>query len=69
MLVGNLLLVEWLGWAITGALLYAGTATVLGSRAWIRNLAIGVGLSLASWYGFYLGLGVPIPAGVLDGVL
>ncbi|WP_182379876.1 tripartite tricarboxylate transporter TctB family protein [Nocardioides sp. WS12] len=68
-LIGNIVLIDWLGWAITGALLFAGAATVLGSRNWVRNLAVGVALSVASWYGFYVGLGVPIPAGILDGVL
>lgn len=68
-LVANLLLIEWLGWAITGALLFAGTTYVLGSRTWVRNLAIGAALSFGSWYGFYVGLGLPIPAGILDGVL
>lgn len=68
-LVGNILLIDWLGWAITGALLFAGAATVLGSRSWIRNLAVGAALSVGSWYFFWVVLGVPIPAGILDGVL
>lgn len=68
-LVANLLLIDLLGWAITGALLFTGATYVLGSHTWVRNLAIGTALSLGSWYGFYVGLGVPIPAGVLDGVL
>ena len=68
-LVLNLLLIDWLGWAITGALLFAGATYVLGSRTWVRNLAIGAALSVGSWYGFYVGLGLPIPAGILDGVL
>lgn len=68
-LVGNIVLIEWLGWAITGAFLFAGAATVLGSRNWVRNIAVGIVLSVGSWYGFYVGLGVPIPAGILDGVL
>jgi len=42
---------------------------VLGSRHWVRNLLIGTVMSVASWYGFYVGLGIPIPAGVLDGIL
>ncbi len=65
----NLALVDWLGWAITGAILFAGSAWALGSRTWVRDVAIGVALSLLTWYGFYVGLGIPIPAGVLDGVL
>lgn len=67
--VGNVLLVDVLGWAITGALLFAGCAWALGSRTLLKDLAIGVALSLLTWYGFYVGLGLPIPAGVLDGVL
>lgn len=67
--VANILLIDWLGWAITGAFLFAGTAYVLGSRSIARNLAIGVALSVGTWYGFYSGLGIPIPAGILDGVL
>lgn len=67
--VVNIALVGWLGWAITGAVLFAGSAWALGSRTWIRDVAIGVTLSLLTWYGFYVGLGIPIPAGILDGVL
>ena len=65
----NVLLVDTLGWVITGALLFAGAAWALGSRTWIKDVAIGLGLSLLTWYGFYVGLGLPIPAGILDGVL
>ena len=65
----NIALIDWLGWAITGALLFAGAATVLGSRTWVRDLAIGAALSVGTWYGFYSGLGIPIPPGILDGVL
>lgn len=67
--VFNIALVDVLGWAITGAVLFAGTAYVLGSRRILLNLVIGVLLSVGTWYGFYVGLGVPIPAGILDGVL
>lgn len=63
------LTISWLGWAIVGAFLFAGTARVLGSRTLILDVAIGTALSLLTWYGFYVGLGIPIPAGVLDGVL
>ncbi|MGW6128939.1 tripartite tricarboxylate transporter TctB family protein [Cellulomonas sp. NPDC055163] len=67
--VATVALIDWLGWAIVGALLFAGAATVLGNRHWVRNLAIGAVMSVGSWYGFYVGLGIPIPAGVLDGIL
>ena len=67
--VVNIALIDWLGWAITGAMVFAGSAWVLGSRTWVRDIALGVALSLATFYGFYVGLGIPIPAGILDGVL
>jgi putative tricarboxylic transport membrane protein len=67
--LANILLIDWLGWAITGAFLFVGTAYVLGSRTLIRDIAVGVALSVGTWYGFYSGLGLAIPAGVLDGVL
>ncbi len=67
--LANVLLVDTLGWAVTGALLFAGCAWALGSRTLLKDVAIGAALSLITWYGFYVGLGLPIPAGILDGVL
>ena len=68
-LVLNLLLVNIIGWAVTGALLFAGCAWALGSRTLVRDLLVGVVLSLGSWYGFYVGLDVPLAPGILDGIL
>jgi putative tricarboxylic transport membrane protein len=68
-LVLNMLLVDVLGWAITGALLFAGCAWALGSRTLLRDLVVGVVLSLGTWYFFYVGLDVPLSPGILDGVL
>lgn len=65
----NIVFIDFLGWAITGAILFAGCAAVLGSRTYIRDLVVGAVMSVGSWYGFYVALGVPIPAGILDGVL
>jgi len=67
--VATIVLVEPLGWAITGALLFAGAATVLGSKRYLFNIGIGVVLSVGSFYAFYSGLGIPLPAGILDGIL
>ena len=60
---------EPLGWAITGTLLFAGAATILGSQHYVRNIAIGAVLAVGSFYAFYSGLGIPLPAGILDGIL
>jgi putative tricarboxylic transport membrane protein len=68
-LVLNVLLVNVLGWAVTGGLLFAGCAWALGSRTWVRDLVIGVVLAVGSWYFFYVGLDVPLSPGILDGVL
>jgi putative tricarboxylic transport membrane protein len=67
--VATIVLVDTLGWVIVGAMLFGGAATILGNRHWVRNLAIGLVLSLLSFYAFYVGLGIPLPAGILDGIL
>ncbi len=67
--VAVILLVNPLGWAITGTLLFAGAATILGSHHYIRNIVIGAVLAVGSFYAFYSGLGIPLPAGILDGIL
>ena len=68
-LVLNMLLVNIVGWAITGAFLFAGCAWALGSKTLVRDLIVGAVLSVGTWYFFYVGLDVPIPPGLLDGVL
>jgi putative tricarboxylic transport membrane protein len=67
--VAVIVLVNPLGWAITGTLMFAGAATILGNRHYIRNLVIGAVLGVGSFYAFYSGLGIPLPAGILDGIL
>lgn len=68
-LILNLLLVNLLGWAITGGLTFAGCAWALGSKTLIRDLIVGFTLSVASWYFFYVVLDVPLSPGILDGIL
>ncbi|WP_427885624.1 tripartite tricarboxylate transporter TctB family protein [Kribbella sp. GL6] len=67
--VVNLATIEPLGWVISGTLLFWGSAFALGSRHHVRNVFIAVALSLATFYGFAIGLGVGLPAGVLQGIL
>jgi len=67
--VAVILLVEPLGWVITATLLFAGASTILGNKHYVRNIVIGAALSLISFYAFYSGLGIPLPAGILDGIL
>jgi putative tricarboxylic transport membrane protein len=65
----NILLIDTVGWVISGALLFWGSAWALGSRRYVRDAIIAVVLSLGTFYGFYLGLGIKLPAGLLQGVL
>ncbi|QWZ09163.1 tripartite tricarboxylate transporter TctB family protein [Nocardioides panacis] len=67
--VANVLLIDVLGWVVSGAMLFFGCAWSLGSRHYVRDALISVALSLVTFYGFYLGLGIHLPAGVLEGVL
>jgi putative tricarboxylic transport membrane protein len=68
-LVFTIATVNWLGWAISGAVVFTGSAWALGSRTLIRDVLVGLVLSVGSWYLFYVGLDIPLTPGVLDGVL
>lgn len=65
----NAVLIERLGWVISGTILFWGSAYALGNRHYVRNLLIAVALSLITFYTFAIGLGVDLPAGVLQGIL
>jgi putative tricarboxylic transport membrane protein len=67
--VANIVLIDFLGWVISGGLLFYGSAIVLGSRHFIRDLVISAVLSVGTFYGFAIGLGVSLPAGILQGIL
>lgn len=67
--VANILLIDWAGWVISGTVLFWGSAWALGSRHYVRDGIISVLLSVITFYGFYLGLGIPLPAGLLKGIL
>jgi putative tricarboxylic transport membrane protein len=67
--VANALLIEPLGWPISGAILFFGAAFALGSRHYIRDVIIAVVLGVGSWYLFVLGLGISLPVGILKGIL
>lgn len=65
----NALLIEPLGWVISGAILFFLSAFALGNRHHVRGLAIGIAMSLTTFYSFAIGLGVNLPAGILQGIL
>lgn len=65
----NILLIDWAGWVISGTILFWGSVLALGSRHYVRDGLISVAMSLLTFYGFYLGLGIALPAGLLEGIL
>lgn len=65
----NILLIDWAGWVISGTILFWGSAWALGSRHYLRDGLIALALSVLTFYGFYLGLGILLPAGLLEGIL
>ena len=68
-LAANILLVDRLGWVISGTMLFWGCVWALGGRNQVRDGVISFLLALGSFYGFYVGLGIYLPAGVLEGIL
>jgi putative tricarboxylic transport membrane protein len=58
-----------LGWPLAGAVLFWGVAVSLGSRAWVRDVAVSVVLAFGIFAIFTRALGVFLPAGLMDGVL
>jgi putative tricarboxylic transport membrane protein len=67
--LANALLIEPLGWPLSGAILFWGSAFALGSRHHVRNVVLALVLGVGSWYLFVLGLGISLPVGILKGIL
>lgn len=67
--VANIVLVDRIGWVLSGTILFWGSAWALGSRHYVRDAIVALVLSLVTFYGFYAGLGIHLPAGVLEGML
>ena len=65
----NALLIERLGWPVSGAVLFFGTTFALGSRRLVLNALVSIVLSVGTWYLFNLALGIPLPVGILKGIL
>ncbi|MBT2490334.1 tripartite tricarboxylate transporter TctB family protein [Streptomyces sp. ISL-96] len=67
--LANAVLIDPLGFPISGALLFWGSAYALGSRHYHRDPLIAAGLSLLTFFLFNNLLGVPLPGGPLMEVL
>ena len=67
--VANIVLIEPLGWPISGSLLFLGGAFALGSRTPLKDVPIALVMGFGSYYLFAHALGLALPAGVLEGVI
>jgi putative tricarboxylic transport membrane protein len=67
--LANVVLITPVGWWFSGAVLFWGCAYALGSRHYVRDAAIAFAMSFATYYIFAAGLGIGLPAGVLQGIL
>jgi putative tricarboxylic transport membrane protein len=67
--LANVVLIDRLGFPLSGAVLFWGAAYALGSRHWVRDPIIALVLSFLTYFIFARGLGIGLPAGVLEGVL
>lgn len=65
----NIVLIDVVGWVISGTLLFFGSVISLGGRRYVLTFIVSLLLALGTFYGFYLGLGIKLPAGILAGVL
>ncbi|MBP0446546.1 tripartite tricarboxylate transporter TctB family protein [Roseomonas sp. SSH11] len=62
-------LIGWLGFVIAATIQYVLVCAAFGSRRPVRDLAIGIAVTLGAYLGFSRLLGVNIGAGVLEGLL
>ena len=63
--IAYLLIVRWLGYLPSVALLMIAAAVYLGTPFSLRVVAIGIAGAIVYWLVFVLVLGIPLPAGVL----
>jgi putative tricarboxylic transport membrane protein len=68
-LIAYLLLIEPAGFVVASAVLFVGAAYAMGSRRYVRDIALGVLLAVALYLLFDRGLGLDLPAGVLRGIV
>jgi putative tricarboxylic transport membrane protein len=68
-LLAYLLLIERAGFIVASATLFVMAAFAMGSRRLARDIAIGVILGAVLYLVFNRGLGLSLPAGILEGIV
>ncbi len=68
-LAASVLLLERAGFVLTAALLFWLVARAFASQRPLRDAAVGLALSAASYLAFTRGLGLSLPRGLLGGLL
>jgi putative tricarboxylic transport membrane protein len=68
-LVAQMVLLERIGFVIASAVLFCCVAYGFGSRRYLRDAAIALLLAIIVYVGFTRGLNLPLPAGLLQGIL
>lgn len=66
--IANIALIDLVGFPISGAILFWGSAYALGSRHWVRDPLLSIALAVLTYLMFVNMLGVPLPGGPLAGV-
>jgi putative tricarboxylic transport membrane protein len=64
----HMVLIEPAGWPVAAAVLFAGSAWSLGARPWWKAVLAAVVMAVVVQIVFVAGLGLSLPAGVLEGV-
>ncbi|WHT19236.1 tripartite tricarboxylate transporter TctB family protein [Crossiella sp. CA-258035] len=67
--LANVVLINLVGFPLSGMVLFWGAAYALGSRNFVRDPLVAAGLSILTYLVFNTLLGVSLPGGPLTGVL
>lgn len=67
--LANAVLIESVGWPLTGTLLFFGSAVALGSRRYVLTLVVSAVIGFGSYLLFVYALGAYLPAGLLQGLM
>ena len=68
-LLAQVYLIKPLGFVVCAALVFFAIAYAFGSRRFLRDAAIGLGLALAAYGAFTYGLGLSLPPGPFKGLV